>query len=236
MTAKDLHFSFDSTLAQEAPAAAQTPPGLSSVAALPGTGKPARRAQTAKPNRQWLAVTGIALLNMAFLLLAALWLSGNAYQVSDRQPPGITTTNGTDSALADLHAASDRNEQQLSAVQAALQEQARLLVALQAELAQLNAAGAIAPPAASATAVTVAATPDWHINLGAFRTADAARTVLRDVRDKGYSPDVQQEVIGGETTYRVVLKGFASREAADAEAHRIMQQTSLSGLWVWDGQ
>ncbi len=236
MTAKDLHFSFDSNLAQEAPAAAQTPPGLSSVATLPGAGKSARRPQTVKPTRQWLAVTCIALLNMAFLVLAALWLSGNAYQVSDRQPPGITKISGTDSALAGLYAASDRNEQQLGAVQAALQEQARLLAALQAELAQLNAAGATAAPAASETVVTVDAAPDWHINLGAFRTADAARTVLRDVRDKGYSPDVQQEVIGGETTYRVVLKGFASREAADAEAHRIMQQTSLSGLWVWDGQ
>ena len=53
----------------------------------------------------WTTTVLIALLNMAFLFIAALWLTGNTYRVADAaQPVPAAAGNSEGTALADLQA------------------------------------------------------------------------------------------------------------------------------------
>lgn len=256
MTAKDLHFSLDAGLtppesqsARQATAArGQTRPRLAPVPGARPEGRPKRRQPAAvKTNRQWLAVAAIALLNMAFLALAALWLTGNAYQFDGA---GSRTANSADAVSASTLAAmqaglTERTEQlgqqlgeqlgqqldpQLQSLQSTLQEQGRLLAALQSEVAQLR--GRLA-----ATAVTTpaqASAKGWHINLGSFPTTRGALELQQQMKAWGHAALVRPETADGETSYRVLIDGFRDRETADNAARKIMEQTNLNGLWVWN--
>ncbi|MDX1735817.1 MAG: SPOR domain-containing protein [Halioglobus sp.] len=247
MTAKDLHFSFDSALAQARQADAaprQAPPGLharpdlAAVTPMYPPGKQRRKkAARGGGNRQWLAVAGIALLNMAFLVLAALWLTGNTYQVAGGGKDAAVDDGDLAPLLAELRANAHDNGVQMQELQAALQRQGQALAALRASLAQLQAAPASAEADTAAQAPKVQADGEhWHINLGSFDATQGALDLQQQLKAKGHTAHIRPETANGATTYHVLLEGFRDRDAADAAAQMIMEQTSLSGLWVWRGE
>lgn len=250
MTAKDLHFSLNSALRRPEPpsekaattARPQSRPALAQVAGSRAPGRAPRKLRPAvKPGRPWLPVAAIALLNMAFMALAALWLTGSTTPF--RAPPVMTNTTSDAAfapALGELQAAVTDNTTQLSeqlhSLQTALREQGQRLATLQAEVAQLRAAPAPAPAAGNNPAQAAPPANLWHINLGSFSTPQDALELQQRMKALGHAARVQPDRTGSTTEYRVLIDGFGDRESADRTAKAIMEQTNLNGLWVWNGE
>ena len=237
MTAKDLHFSFDDALAQSrAAAAAET--GISGMQAqersapvtpLRGGG---RRTRGGDRHPAWIVTGLIALLNMAFLFIAALWLTGNTYRVADAaQPVPAAAGNSEGTALADLQASVAATNTRLEELSTIVAAQTELLAAMQDQLAQSQVAPA-APASPAPAASEEIVHPPWRINLGSFPSAAGARRLQDQLASLGYKVRIAPPDGPAQPSYRAWLGGYADRESADAAVHQIMQQTSLTGLWV----
>ncbi|NND68743.1 MAG: SPOR domain-containing protein [Halioglobus sp.] len=252
MTVKDLHFSFDGALAkaqvpaneQAAPSARerrealQRPPAKKTRNKAQGTGEASAR-------RAWITASFVSLVNMAFLVLAGLWLTGTHYQI-----PGLAgfiaplQDEGPGPAIQELPSGLDATAGQLAELRAAVAAQSELLIAIQAQLARSREAQEI-PVATAAVEASVPAAPsevpaptakDWQINLGSFSSAQGAMKLQAELASMGYAAQVSQPGDPGEIAYRVWMGGYENRAAADTVAHQLMDQTSLTGLWVWNGQ
>lgn len=241
MTVKDLHFSFDSALEQAQPGAgrsqesagSQGPRQLAAVKALqPGV----RRTAGKDRGRAWIVGSLVSLINMAFLVLAALWLTGNTYRVTSF--PANTGSPATTAAAEDLRGGLDETARQLAELKAALAAQSELLGAIEQQLALLPAAAPVSREEEEVTAPPTAATPrdNWQITLGSFSSAAGAIELQKSLQAKGYAAQVETPESAKTANYRVWLGGYKDREAADKAAIELMDQTSLTGLWVWNGR
>lgn len=253
MTVKDLHFSFDSALAQaQVPAANQAAPAAPQ-GREPAAGTPARAARNrvrntkeASARRAWITASFVSLVNMAFLVLAALWLTGSNYQVPGLpgfvSPILVPPIQGRDPgpALHELQSGLDATVGQLADLEGAVAAQSEMLTAIQAQLDRAReprevpvVAAAAAPPPVEDLAPVA---EDWQINLGSFSSLEDAMNLQAELASIGYAAQVGRPSDPGETAYRVWLGGYENRAAADTVAHKLMAQTSLTGLWVWDGR
>lgn len=242
MTAKDLHFSFDRSLAQVKAPPPATPRKRKPEPPATRPAAPARRSDArtgdASARRAWVTACLVALVNMAFLVLAALWLTGNTYQWAGLpQPASLAGNRSPDPALTDLQASIEGMAREVEALRAALASQSDLLLDIRAQLA-----GALlredTPQAGAASAAVpedIAAAERWHINLGSFATAESATRLQKQLAAMGYDTQVGTPGQSGDAAYRVWIGGYENREAADRVALRLMDQTDLTGLWVWNG-
>ena len=234
MTAKDLHFSFDSPLAQAAPTRSTQngATGLDRPAANPGNpprlaAKRTRRPRTggtgeASARRAWITASLVSLINMAFLVVAALWLTGNTYDIPgfERVVPAAAVVQPA-TGVEDLAAALDASSRQITELRAAVAEQSEMLLAIQAQLArpqqpatQPTATAVQAPPVEDSVAVS----DDWQINLGSFPSAAGAAKLQAELASMGYTAQVRGPDTQGEVAYNVWLGGYENREAADTVA------------------
>jgi len=251
MTAKDLHFSFDTALAQaqtrsntegirsQASATAPEPANLAQLPPIRPTKTRPRKTGDTSAQRAWITASLISLINMTFLVVAALWLTGNTYEVPGLEFMGARIAEPL--ILEDLkpiESGLNQNTMQLSELNAALAAQAEMLAAIQAQLAapEAGAVNTEEAPSPLTTEADVAAVEDWQINLGSFPSAEGATRLQAQLASLGYAAQVGRPDRQGETAYRVWLGGYENREAADTAAHHLMEQTSLTGLWVWNGR
>ncbi len=245
MTAKDLHFSFDSALAAEQPAT-MAPAGLpetADFAAEPANMRSPSAARANRPRtsaneaksvrRAWLTASFVALVNMAFLVLAALWLTGATHQIPGLKLAATPAANQLDGeSLAAVQVDLEANAKQLAELSAVLEAQSEMLAAIQAQLARLEDS---VTTSVAAVAETESTTDDWQINLGSFASAEGAKRLQAELASMGYVAQVGGPEAQGDSAYRVWLGGYEDREAADTVAHQLMDTTSLTGLWVLNG-
>ncbi len=237
MSDKDLNLSFDRALARAGSADPDATPGSSA-----GKGSAGRRA--AAPNKRkkqvrragktqpWVLPALIVLVNMAFLLLAGLWLTGTGYH---RPPTGEAASAATLpmalDGLSNLQTRLDVMQQQLTALQSTLEEQQRLLL-----FSRLEALQSVDPDqgdAKDSAATPAGSAPAWQINLGHFDTRAEAIAVQGDLDKLGYAAVLEAADDGG---VRLLLGGFRERKLAELTANDIMQGTRLNGLWVSGGK
>lgn len=239
MSAKDLNLSFDRELARARSAGADATRGSSErkggAGRRAGAGAANRRknqAWQARKPQPWLLPALIVLVNMAFLLVAGLWLTGTDFHRPPTREAAVASAMPmATNELTALQTRLDAIQEQLTVLQSTLEEQQRLLLfsrleALQsADPDQVNAEDSAATPASSA--------PAWQINLGHFDTRAEAVAVQSDLGKLGYAASLEAADDGG---VRLLLGGFRERKLAELTAKDIMQSTRLNGLWVSGGE
>ncbi|MEZ5569451.1 MAG: hypothetical protein R3E54_14095 [Halioglobus sp.] len=252
MSAKDLNLSLDRKLAHAgAPGKDKTAGVLkrgrfARLKPVPNLSAEGQQAPSRRPTptgtavagsaaSQWLAPALIALVNMLFLLLAGIWLTGTQYSpLTSRAPADATLEAPEAPALTRLQTQLDVMQEQLLTLQATLEEQQRLLLfsRLEAELAaeQGDASPGDASPGAAVS--PPASPPGWQIHLGHFATREAAVTLQNDLRRLGYNADIAASTTPDDSGVSLLLKGFSERKLAELTAKDIMQSTRLNGLWV----
>lgn len=234
MSAKDLNFSLDRAPPSGGPrdrASRPRRPATSGLRAVrePGVapaGKPAPA--RGRSGGAWLAAT-IALANMAFLVLAGLWLSGIGREPLPERPAADALADAT-SSLHAVQAQLGELRREVTLLQAAVDAQRQLLVA--AHLARTDERGA-AGEEPGATAATAAA-EQWYINLGHFATRPEAAAQQEKLASLGYTGSVVVAAEGA-NPFALRLPGFPARAAAEEAANDIMGRTDLNGLWVTTG-
>lgn len=236
------------TLAYEQAATEQPKPS-----AAPATARAATRrtAWPAQPSRApWILAAAIAVMNMLFLVLAGLWLTGTGLQ-GTLAPPGVVAQdapadNPRLNALGDQLSALNLQMSELRADIEVLQVPAPSIVSPAVpetidHSAQTDgiASAAAADPApdgantAPAPVTETAAPPQtWQVNLGDFLTRKAAQATLAQLADIGLQGQVRSVDAAGNTTYLVTLDNFLQRTDAEEVANDIMRRTELNGLWV----
>jgi len=187
----------------------------------------ARRNGPARAGGAPWAVATIALTNMAFLVLAGLWLSGYGREAPRTPAPAAGMAPELADALPGVQAQLGELRRELRLLQTAIDAQRQLLVA--AHLARSEATATPAPEAAGAATEP----PRWHINLGEFSSRAEAAALGEQLAQLGH-PGAVVAADGGPVTLR--LAGFGARQEAEAAAAEIMARTSLNGLWVATGE
>jgi hypothetical protein len=240
MSVKDLNLSLDRQLAHDEsalhpPGGADRRPGSGRLKSVAGTApsgqKPSpRRVRAGNRNRLWVPTALIALVNMLFLVVAGIWLTG------PRLTPASNAASAAEVELNQLQTQLDVMQEQLVLVQSTLEEQQRLLI-----LRQLETPPEVTPQAAAtahedATAETAPALPTWQVHLGHFATRDEAIALQLDLAQLGYTATIAAAATPDEPGVALLLGGFAERDLAELAAKDIMQRTRLNGLWVSTGE
>ena len=187
-------------------------------------------------------------MNMLFLVLAGLWLTGTEFQ--SRPLP-------TEVAPQDASASNDRLNA-LGTQMATLNQQ---MSELRSEIEQLRAPlptditvspgpdnGQVLDDSASAATDHPLASPEpadsmpaqntidtprtWQVNLGDFNTRSTAQATLAQLGKIGLQGQIRTDASSGSPSYVVTLDNFVKREDAEAVANDIMRKTELNGLWV----
>lgn len=199
----------------------------------------------------WLSVALVS-INLIFLLIAGIWLSGLNDQTTDRQSQlSVSTEQQLSNQLTSLDEQLTEIQQRLDQLTLSVSEQQQLIATsandLTKELESLTAQQALLSNRvikAESTAATDTATKNktptsptaqkkWHVNLGTFSTKEAAMRLQKQLLALGHSVQVNSTSIENKTAYRVQLPGFEDRESAERVAKQIMDKTRLNGLWAW---
>lgn len=256
MTTKDLNLSLDRGLLQ--PKVAHNRNSAAPFA-QPGAAqrdtRPTSRSTTRRPARQALsswhvtAVSGVAIANMLFLVLAGLWLSGH----TDRTPTQLADSRldiapqlrameaGIDVRISSL-------EQQLENLEVTINAQWQLVATARQDIAGARPQGD-SQQALSAEATSTGATPgevaqtidpaqqskDWHVSLGSFSEKNSAASVQGQLQALGYEAQIQSLNIDNTMTHRVILPAFENQKSAEVAATMLMAQTQLDTVSVWQG-
>ena len=235
-------------MAYEQVAARQVAPPARAQA-TPARALTGRTARTAPSTRApWILAAAIAVMNMLFLVLAGLWLTGTEFQ--SRPLP-------TEVAPQDASASNERLNA-LGTQMATLNQQ---MSELRSEIEQLRAPlpsditvstgpdnGKVLGDSASAATDSPLADPEpadpapvenavdsprtWQVNLGDFNTRSAAQATLAQLGKIGLQGQIRTDASSGSASYMVTLDNFVQREDAEAVANDIMRKTELNGLWV----
>jgi len=238
MARKDLNLSLDQSLIHQrhlrklAPAATDAPdsqkPGKQTTAAA---AKPRQNIQT-------ITISIIAVTNMAFLLVAGIWLSTLQYTIAGPTttpiPPALTPR--VESMLAEANERLGSVQRQLDELKLTFDAHQLLAASAYAEMekevrtvpAQENGS---AKPVSTKEFTT--AVDNWYVNLGTFSSEEAAASLQRQLHSIGRRAQISQQTNEGKIAYELRLSGFDDRESAEMTAGEIMKQTDLNGLWVW---
>lgn len=228
-------------------------PESSSNLARPLAKKPkVQRAGTAKQHRvrvdrHWLLTAAIAIVNMLFLGLAAIWLTGTDLKGTFSSPD-----NNNEIGLQATMIALQETNQRLAAITLELGSVKAQLSELDAKISSPPALEQAPSPSAKPTAVlpaqaaTSAPAPEvtiaekqakpaptsWQINLGDYSTRKEARAAQRTLQNIGLQAQISPLKENGMPGFLVSISGFADRQDAEDVASEVMIDTDLNGLWV----
>ena len=200
------------------------------------------RYQGASWSWQLFAFAGLAIANIAFMLLTGPWLNQHTDQppIETRLPAIEQLSNElirVTNQLTDL-------QQGVKRLQLTVNEQQQLIISTAADITK-NTEGffldAQKTPAKDDPVASVATLNPWYINLGTFPERSEAVIVQQQVKNLGFNADISSVTIpnkpGGsvDTTagYQLRITGFEDQESAEASAAQIMDSSELNGLWVW---
>ncbi|MFK7974657.1 MAG: SPOR domain-containing protein [Halioglobus sp.] len=201
-------------------------------------------------NRAWLLGAAVALVNMLFLVLAALWLTGTDLKGSFA-PIHPTTLKSSN----ELRAAVEEGNKRLASALLELGTIKAQLTKLENSLQTTNqpkdrpaspvdkkeppakptasTVGTVQRPAAEQEPTpAVSQTISWQVNLGDYASRLEARETQRTLQKLGFQALISSLEVNGAIAYLVNISGFSSREDAESVANEIMVDTQLNGLWV----
>ena len=84
----------------------------------------------------------------------------------------------------------------------------------------------------SAVADTATRSGPWVIVLASISSEQGAKKTLAELRSKGVEAESQAVTVKGKTWTRLVIKGFASREAAKKHADALPKLPDINDAWV----
>lgn len=205
------------------------------------------RSHSAHGNLQWLLTAAVAVVNMLFIGLAALWLTGTDLKGSLVH----SNTNNAAKTEAVIAAVQESNTQMASMVlelstlkeqlntlaievkkTASSQDQGTLPAASNPIVLPQTAEKAALLPPPIASAVTKPKTTTWQVNLGDYASRKEARQTQQILQNMGLQTQMNQLQANGTTAYLVSISGYADRQDAEDVANEIMSDTQLNGLWV----
>ena len=190
----------------------------------------ARRAR--RPGAMASATLLVLSLNLVCLGGGGYWLYRHADPIAaaaDAAPAAAAAV--TARAVAELRDALRALDARIGHLQLTLDEQRRLGNAALLDIHQQL--GALRAVRAGATGAPVPAAGQWLINAGAFAAPQPAATLQQALAALGYTVQITGPGEGDPAAHQVQVTGFADRHAAEQAAARIMAQTDLNGLWVW---
>lgn len=193
-------------------------------------------AMSRSARRQGILVGAIVLANMLFLVLAGLWLTGTDYRGLLAPTSIVTATNNElpqlQTMLADIKHRLAAMEQSLVTLQSATAPTTTPEEAEQPAPASPEPVPQVATADPAPSPPPVEVPPVWEVNLGDFDTRAEAITSHQQIQALDLEPVISRHRRNGRNLYQVHLTGFSDRQAAEQAANKIMQETSLNGLWV----
>lgn len=243
MTTKDRNLSLDRELIRSKATGApkKTPKSMDRTPVQEQVEGPARYPGTTW-NWQLFAFAGLAIANIAFMLLTGPWL------IQQTEPPRTETQllaieqlkdelTQTTSRLASL-------QQDVKKLQLTIIEQQQLIISTAADITEKTKGFLLEThrtPVKGDPAASIAALNPWYINLGSFLEKSEAVAVQQKVESLGFNADINSVAIPNksgdspDTTagYQLRITGFEDQESAEAIAAQIMDSSELNGLWVW---
>ncbi len=187
-------------------------------------------------NWAFMLIAGVAIVNMAFLLAAGIWLSTFRHTIAT--PVAAIATDiaprleilfiDTNDRLAAL-------QQQFDQLTLSFNDHQQLTISVDARKKQ----GETVPPVQNISAeeflpkeMPIAA-DNWYVSLGTFSSeADSAR-VRSQLDSIGQLAQVSRYDDKGKASFELRLAGFKDRESAEMAAGSILEKTNLNGLSVW---
>jgi len=172
MTTKDLNLSLNRGLIQPKAGRNRKQKGPN-VKVQPSAPRQKKRIAKLAPgssgSRQWVAITGIAVANMLFLVLAGIWLSGHSYDSSARiSSARVELTPELALTLTEINRRLDTIELQLGGLQLTIDGQHQPIVSDQFDIdGQLR-------EALTGYEETTNSTPATHERIPRFTTADSS--------------------------------------------------------------
>ena len=200
----------------------------------------ARRAR--RPGAMASATLLVLSLNLVCLGGGGYWLYRHADPIAAAADAAAADAAAADAApaaaaavtaraVAELRDALRALDARIGHLQLTLDEQRRLGNAALLDIHQQL--GALRAVRAGATGAPVPAAGQWLINAGAFAAPQPAATLQQALAALGYTVQITGPGEGDPAAHQVQVTGFADRHAAEQAAARIMAQTDLNGLWVW---
>lgn len=185
----------------------------------------------------WVGLFGIAFVNMLFLVLAGIWLSGTPLNTST-QTNSIAARSASEISLSlnDVNRRLDEISQTLQDLQVTaktqLQPPAAAPFDINLQLRQALSDHESSSDSAAAANNIPAAPISWRVNLGAFSSRDEALKKQQLIRTFGYHAKINPIVRDTQIVYDVALTGFSNQKSAEQVANQIMEKANLDSLWV----
>lgn len=240
MIAKDLNLSLKQRPVQpkESPARERASAEPTAIAKHSMVSQKKRPSKVTYNNNKgvWIGLFGIAFVNMLFLVLAGIWLSG--------MPLGTPTQTNSIAAqsaseltltLTEVNRRLDEINQTLLDLQARAKTRVQPPVAAPFDInGQLRQALSDHESNSDTTAAhkESVAPKSWRVNLGTFSSRDEAAKKQQEIKTAGYHAEISPIARDRQTTFEVVLTGFSNRESAELMANQIMKRANLNSLWV----
>ena len=237
MSRKDLNLSLDQSMlqhqaqhkpARDTPVASHVRPGLRK--------KPAGTAPGNRSNWALMLIAGVAIVNMAFLLAAGIWLSTLQHTIASQ-----TAANATDIAprleilLIDTNDRLAALQQQFDELRLSFHDHQQLTASVNARIKQAEAASPVQnmPAEESLPKEMPIAADNWYVSLGTFSSEVDSARVRSQLDSIGQLAQVSRYDDKGKASFELRLAGFKDRESAEVAAGSILEKTNLNGLSVW---
>jgi len=237
MTRKDLNLSLDQSLLPPRKAPESTRGTVTGKQGRPSSKKqPAITPPKHRKNWHTTTIAGFAIINMAFLLAAGIWLSTLQHTLA---APIATMITGTvpriEIMLVDTNDRLDALQRQLYELIVVIDDHQQLTAAVYAEQEddQTVLVGENVPASKVSAKEIPRAADNWYVNLGTFSSEDAADRVRLQLNSTRQQAQISRYDLPGTTSFELRLAGFEDRESAELAAGEVMENTELNGLTIW---
>ena len=236
MTRKDLNLSLNQSLLPPEKVQGSTHGATTGKQDRPGPKKrPTVATHARRENWHTMTIAGFAVLNMAFLLAAGIWLSTLQHTIGAPVTAMTTVTvPRIEIMLVEAHDRLDALRGQLDELVVAIDDHQQFTASVYAEKGDDRS---MLPdnddPAKTFSIKEIPnAADNWYVKLGTFSSEEAA---ARFSLQLGSTRQISRYDLPGSTSFELRLSGFEERESAEMVAGDIMEQTKLNGLTIWKG-
>ncbi len=236
MATKDLNLSLDQSLApgELSHAAKQKPAFGGEPQQLQSGDRKTAFATSSRRNFAAITISLVVIVNMAFLLLAGIWISTFPGSHAQTNTPSVAdATAVVELKIAETNSRLDLLQQQVHELIELIKTQQQFAEAsgkVSAEEEPIIKSGA---DIIDFTNESTNPVDNWYINLGTFDTEKLASSAQKQLLAMGQQPDIQRTEQVSSTTFELVISGFSDRESAELAAGYIMENSDLNGLSIW---
>lgn len=96
-----------------------------------------------------------------------------------------------------------------------------------------NTTVALATPAAPEVAPEQSTTGEWIVNVATYPSQETAEFEVKKLRAQNLAARIRPETVRGRSSYRVVIEGLASEQAANAALKTVVANEGMRKAWVF---